>query len=138
MESLSPGMLPYSNTNAPKFISLNESEGVISIEPLSIKLNRSVSVLWDAGHSAFFKTQDHPFNQEHFCGYFIEAFEQFFSSGIHESIFIMDNEEGRWVIYLPPYSPFLIQIENLLPKWKNIVKPESPRLETDLFNQVAQ
>ncbi|KII75063.1 hypothetical protein RF11_03135 [Thelohanellus kitauei] len=57
----------------------------------SIKLNRSVSDLGDAGHRALFKTQDHPFNEKHFSGHFMEAFERFFSSGIHECIFIMDN-----------------------------------------------
>ncbi|KII72888.1 hypothetical protein RF11_12355 [Thelohanellus kitauei] len=36
------------------------------------------------------------------------------------------------------YSPFLIQIGNLLQKWKNIVMPESPRSQTDEFIQVAK
>ncbi|KII74654.1 hypothetical protein RF11_00733 [Thelohanellus kitauei] len=96
---------------------------------------------------AFFKVQDHPFNKEHFRGYIMEAFEQFFPSGMHEYIFIVDNvkfhktnmvqtmlqEKGLRVIYLPPYSPFHSQNENLLPKWKNIVKPAFQRSETDLF-----
>ncbi|KII64903.1 hypothetical protein RF11_09315 [Thelohanellus kitauei] len=103
---------------------LSQSEGVISIEPLAIKLNRSVSILEDAGHLTFFKTRDHPFNEEHFCGYFLEAFELFFSSGIHEGIFIMErvrfhktnriqtmmHENGPMVMYLPSNLHFLNQI----------------------------
>ncbi|KII61050.1 hypothetical protein RF11_10983 [Thelohanellus kitauei] len=52
---------------------------MISIKPLSIKLNRSVSDLEDAGHLAFFKAQDHRFTKEHFCGYYMEAFQLFIS-----------------------------------------------------------
>ncbi|KII75158.1 hypothetical protein RF11_10452 [Thelohanellus kitauei] len=72
------------------FTQLSQSEGKTSIELLSIKLHRSVSLLSDAGHLVFFEAQDHPF-KEHVCGPLIEAFERFFSSGIHERIFIMDN-----------------------------------------------
>ncbi|KII67907.1 hypothetical protein RF11_16486 [Thelohanellus kitauei] len=68
------------------------------------------------------------------------------------SIFIMDNvklhktnrvktlmqEKGRWVIYLPPYSPLIIQIDNLSTKCMKIAKPEYQRSEIDLFNNVAQ
>ncbi|KII65095.1 hypothetical protein RF11_15915 [Thelohanellus kitauei] len=131
---------------------LSQSEGIISIGPLSIKLNGSVFDLGDAGHLAFFKAQDHPFNEEHFCVHFMEAFELFFSSGIHECIFILDDvrfhkinrvqtmlqKKGRMVIYLPIYSSFLNHIENLLPKRKSIVIQTSPRSKTDLFNQVPQ
>ncbi|KII64222.1 hypothetical protein RF11_02894 [Thelohanellus kitauei] len=102
----------------------SQSEGVISIEPLSIKLNRSASDLGDAGHLRLFKAQDHQFNEVHSCGYFMEAFEQFLSNGIHECVFIMNKarfhktnrvqtmlqENGRMVIYLQPYLPFLNQI----------------------------
>ncbi|KII71740.1 hypothetical protein RF11_04605 [Thelohanellus kitauei] len=64
-------------------IRLSQSEGLISIDPLSIKLNMSASDFGDAPHLAFFKEQDHPFNEENFFGYFIDAFEMFFSSGMH-------------------------------------------------------
>ncbi|KII73449.1 hypothetical protein RF11_09439 [Thelohanellus kitauei] len=61
------------------------------MEQLSIKLNRSDSDHWEAGHFELFKAQDHPFNEKHFCGYFMAALELFFSNGICECIFIMDN-----------------------------------------------
>ncbi|KII69695.1 hypothetical protein RF11_07292 [Thelohanellus kitauei] len=109
----------------------DQSEGVISIEPLSIKLNRSVSDLRVAGHLPLFKAQDHPLNEEHFCGYFMEVFERFFSSGIHECIFIMDN-----VRFNKTNRVQTIMQEN--GRKEKIVKPASPRSETDLFNQVAQ
>ncbi|KII70490.1 hypothetical protein RF11_11826 [Thelohanellus kitauei] len=95
----------------------------------SAHAERPVSDLVEAGHLAFFKAQDHPFNKKHFCGYFMEAFEQFLSSGIHKN-------NCQRVKYLPLYSPFLNQIENLLSKWKNIVKTASPRSETDLLSLI--
>ncbi|KII69336.1 hypothetical protein RF11_07115 [Thelohanellus kitauei] len=99
-----------------------------------MKLNKSVSAFWDAGHVAFFKAQHHPFNKEHFCGHFMVSFERFFSSGIHECIFIIDKVKERRQVNIPStLLAFLYRIENLLPKWKNIVKPASPRSETDLF-----
>ncbi|KII74681.1 hypothetical protein RF11_12578 [Thelohanellus kitauei] len=51
----------------------------------------SVSDLGDAGHLAFFKAQDHRFNELHFYGNFMVAFEQLLSNGIHECVFIVDN-----------------------------------------------
>ncbi|KII72561.1 hypothetical protein RF11_13258 [Thelohanellus kitauei] len=39
----------------------------------------------------FFKEKHHPVNEEHLCGYFMEIFELFFSSDIHDNIFIMYN-----------------------------------------------
>ncbi|KII75122.1 hypothetical protein RF11_10415 [Thelohanellus kitauei] len=106
---------------------------------ISTIVTGSVSDLGDADHLAFSKAQDHPFNEDNFCGCIMKAFEQFLSSGIHKCIFIMDNlrfhktnrvqamlkENGHMIIYLPPYSPFLNKTENLLPKWKNIVKTAS-------------
>ncbi|KII67388.1 hypothetical protein RF11_05559 [Thelohanellus kitauei] len=116
------------------------------------KLKTSVTDPGKAGKLAFFKGQDAQINEVHFCGYIMEACEQLFFIGIHDYIFIMDNVwfhktnrvqtmlqgKGRRVIYLPPYSPFVNQFENSLPKWKNIVKPASIRSKTDLFNQVAE
>ncbi|KII64174.1 hypothetical protein RF11_03229 [Thelohanellus kitauei] len=45
----------------------------------------------DAGHLTFFQAIHHLFNEEHFCGNLMYAFERFFSSGIQEFIFIMDH-----------------------------------------------
>ncbi|KII70785.1 hypothetical protein RF11_14945 [Thelohanellus kitauei] len=108
--------------------------------PLDRSSHDKIWAIKDAVNLALFKAGDNPLNEKHFCGYFIEAFELFFSSGLHECIFIMDSvrfhktnrvqtmlqENGRRGISLPPYSPFLNQIENLLPKWNKIVKP-APR-----------
>ncbi|KII73505.1 hypothetical protein RF11_00098 [Thelohanellus kitauei] len=89
-----------------------------------------MSDLMDACHLALFMEQYLSFNENHFCIYFMEVFEQFLS----------EDTRIEWprVICLPPYSPFLNPIEHLLSKWKNIEKATSPRSETDLFNQVAQ
>ncbi|KII66566.1 hypothetical protein RF11_16028 [Thelohanellus kitauei] len=81
-----------------------------------------------------FKAQNHPFNEEHFWGYFMDAFQHLLSSGIHECIFIMDNtrfnktnqvqtilhENDHRINYLSPFSRFLNTIENFLSKSKKI------------------
>ncbi|KII71424.1 hypothetical protein RF11_11530 [Thelohanellus kitauei] len=94
--------------------------------------------------------KNHTFHEENFCGYFMEVFKQLLSSGIHECIFTIDylrfhkinsaqtmlHDNGRRVICLPPNLPFLNPIENLLSKWKNIVKTVSPGSETDVLNLI--
>ncbi|KII67612.1 hypothetical protein RF11_10284 [Thelohanellus kitauei] len=96
-----------------------------------------MSDLMDACHLALFMEQYLSFNENHFCIYFMEVFEQFLSRGYTNGPVYATREWPR-VICLPPYSPFLNPIEHLLSKWKNIEKATSPRSETDLFNQVAQ
>ncbi|KII65722.1 hypothetical protein RF11_09613 [Thelohanellus kitauei] len=104
----------------------------------------SVSDLGDGGHLAFFRAHDHPFNEEHFYEYFMDAFNHScpveytndMRFHIAKRVHTMLQENGCRIIYLPPYSPFLNQIENLLPKWKNIVKTAFPRSETDPFNLI--
>ncbi|KII61671.1 hypothetical protein RF11_14105 [Thelohanellus kitauei] len=109
--------------NHPDFIARRQDRD----KPLSIKSNKSVSDLVDVGHRAFFKAQDRQFNEVHSCGYFMEAFEQFLSNGIHEfpqnqQVPVTLQENALGVIYLPPYSPFLNLIESLSSKWNNVVK----------------
>ncbi|KII65808.1 hypothetical protein RF11_13103 [Thelohanellus kitauei] len=125
---------------SPQAVNLSQLEGVITIGPLSAKLNKSDSDIGDSLHLELFKAQDHPFNEERCCGYFMEALEMFLFSGIHEFIFITDNvrfhktntiqtmlqENDCRVMCLQSCSTFLYQIENLLPRWKKIVK-QRPR-----------
>ncbi|KII69333.1 hypothetical protein RF11_10687 [Thelohanellus kitauei] len=98
-----------------------QSEGVISIDTLSIKLNRSASGLMDARLMVIIKAKHHQLNEAHSCGYFMEAFDHFLYNGLHKWVFVIDNmmfdktksvqtilqENGCMVIYLIPYSPFL-------------------------------
>ncbi|KII60798.1 hypothetical protein RF11_06006 [Thelohanellus kitauei] len=118
-------------TKVKGWICLNACEEAFCLmknNGLSIKLNRSISDLIDACHPALFMDQYLPFNGEHFYVYFMVVFEQFLFRGMHECIFTIDNarfhntnrvqimmqENGRRVIYLSPYSPFLYAIENFL------------------------
>ncbi|KII62056.1 hypothetical protein RF11_07932 [Thelohanellus kitauei] len=85
-----------------------------------------------------------PLNEEHLCVYFMEVFEHFLSSGIHECIFIMDNGPDHAAREWPHGNipstilAFPQPIKNLFSKWKKTVKTSSPRSEADLFNQCTQ
>jgi transposase len=72
--------------------------------------------------------------------------------GVFEGVLIMDNvafhkaREVRLVVelssfkllYLPPYSPFLNPKENLLSKWKEIVKRAAPKNEFELMDEITR
>ncbi|KII68689.1 hypothetical protein RF11_09564 [Thelohanellus kitauei] len=96
----------------------------------------------DAGLLAFLEPQDHQFNEVHFCRYFMYAFEQFLSNGIHECVFIIDNvrfhktnrvqtmlqENGRMAIYLLPYSSFHNLIEKFVLEMEEHCKNSVPKI----------
>ncbi|KAG0435295.1 hypothetical protein DMUE_4789 [Dictyocoela muelleri] len=83
----------------------------------------------------FYKNNDKAVNGDEFVDFMIDLNSDVLSEGIKDPIFIMDNarihhykkletifaEQNIKVLYLPPYSPFLIFIENCFSKWKNHV-----------------
>ncbi|KII71674.1 hypothetical protein RF11_11476 [Thelohanellus kitauei] len=78
-----------------------------------------------------FKINERAYNAECFLEYLLEIFEIFRAREISETYLVMDNVPfhkteffqntmrsfNHIPIYLPPHSPFLNHIENLLSKW---------------------
>ena len=48
------------------------------------------------------------------------------------------RENGHRLIFLPPYSLFLNPIENMVSKWKGLVRRSAPQSEDQLLNSMSK
>ncbi|KII61076.1 hypothetical protein RF11_05793 [Thelohanellus kitauei] len=84
----------------------------------------------------YFEISHHPYKKDTFKDYIVNLMNYLENNSVGPCVFIMYNfafhkldvikqevhTRGYQIEYLPPYSPFLNFIENMLSKWKNCQK----------------
>lgn len=102
-----------------------------------------------------FQIETSAFNSAKFSSFMKEFCTNLKSDGVFKALLVMDNvpfhktQEVRQVIremnditiriiYLPPYSPFLNPIKNVLSKWKQLVRQKQSSTEAKLLKHIRK